>query len=71
MEYAASHPDRVERVILASTLPTHGPEQEAAMQAALEARSAEPWYGRRSPGMRTLARHSKLRPRRASPTVPS
>lgn len=44
MEYAASHPDRVEHLILASTLPTHGPEQEAAMQAALETRSAEPWY---------------------------
>jgi pimeloyl-ACP methyl ester carboxylesterase len=44
MEYAATHPDRVERLILASTLPHHGPEQEAAMQQAVEARQAEPWY---------------------------
>jgi proline iminopeptidase len=44
VEYAASHPDRVERVILASTLPRHGPEQEAAMQRAVEARAGEPWY---------------------------
>src|SRR5512142_7293 len=41
MEYAASHPDRVEHLILASTLPTHGPEQEAATQAAHQTRSAE------------------------------
>ncbi len=44
VEYAASHPDRVERLILASTLPRHGPEQEAAMQRAVEAREGEPWY---------------------------
>lgn len=44
MEYAAAYPDRVERLILASTLPRHGPDQEAAMQEALESRSAEPWY---------------------------
>jgi proline-specific peptidase len=44
VEYAASHPDRVERLILASTLPRHGPEQEATMQRAVEAREAEPWY---------------------------
>lgn len=43
-EYAATHPDRVERLILASTLPRHGPEQEAAMQQAIEARRGEPWY---------------------------
>jgi pimeloyl-ACP methyl ester carboxylesterase len=43
-EYAASHPDRVERLILASTLSRHGPEQEAAMQQAVEARQGEPWY---------------------------
>jgi len=45
VEYAASHPDRVERLILASTLPRHGPEQDAAMQQAVEARQGEPWYG--------------------------
>ena len=44
IEYAAAHPDRVERLILASTLPRHGAEQEAAMQQAVEARQGEPWY---------------------------
>ena len=44
VEYAARHPDRVERLILASTLSRHGPEQEAAMQQAVEARQGEPWY---------------------------
>jgi pimeloyl-ACP methyl ester carboxylesterase len=44
IEYAATHPDNVERLILASTLPRHGPEQEAAMQRAVEARHGEPWY---------------------------
>ena len=42
--YAARHPASVERLILASTLPRHGPEQEAAMQAAIEAKAGEPWY---------------------------
>jgi proline iminopeptidase len=42
--YASSHPERVERLILASTLPRHGPEQEAVMQAAIEQRAGEPWY---------------------------
>jgi len=45
MEYAATHPDRVERLILASTLPRHGPEQAAVMQQAVAAREGEPWYG--------------------------
>ncbi len=44
VEYAASHPDRVERLILASTLSRHGPDQEAAMQRAVEARQGEAWY---------------------------
>jgi pimeloyl-ACP methyl ester carboxylesterase len=44
VEYAAKHPDRVERLILASTLARHGPEQEAAMQEAVEARKDEPWH---------------------------
>ena len=44
VEYAARHPDRVERLILASTLPRHGPEQDAAMQQAVEARQGEEWY---------------------------
>jgi pimeloyl-ACP methyl ester carboxylesterase len=42
--YASKHPERVERLILASTLPRHGPEQEVVMQAAVEARAGEPWY---------------------------
>jgi pimeloyl-ACP methyl ester carboxylesterase len=42
--YAARFPGRVERLILASTAPRFGPEQEAAMQAGVEARSGEPWY---------------------------
>ena len=44
VEFAASHPDRVERVILASTLARHGPEQDAAMQQGVEARKDEPWH---------------------------
>jgi proline-specific peptidase len=42
--YAARHPERVERLILASTLVRHGPEEEAAMQAAITAHENEPWY---------------------------
>jgi proline-specific peptidase len=42
--YTSRHPERVERLILASTLPRHGPEQEAVMQAAIEQRAGEPWY---------------------------
>jgi pimeloyl-ACP methyl ester carboxylesterase len=42
--YAARHPERVERLILASSLSRHGSEQEAAMQAAVERRAGEPWY---------------------------
>ncbi len=42
--YAARHPERVERLILASTLPRWGPEQGAAMERSIEARAGEPWY---------------------------
>jgi proline iminopeptidase len=42
--YAARHPESVERLILASTLPRHGPEQEAALQAAIETKAGESWY---------------------------
>ena len=42
--YAARHPERVERLILASTLARFSPEQEAAMAAAVEAHADEPWY---------------------------
>ncbi len=42
--YAARHPGRVERLVLASTLARFQSEQEAAMQAGIEARAGEPWY---------------------------
>jgi pimeloyl-ACP methyl ester carboxylesterase len=42
--YAARHPERVERVVLASTLARFQAEQEAAMQAAMATRSDEPWF---------------------------
>jgi pimeloyl-ACP methyl ester carboxylesterase len=44
MAYAARHPERVERLILASTLARFSSEQEAAMAAAVEAHAGEPWY---------------------------
>jgi len=44
MNYAATYPDRVERLILASTLPRWATEQEASMTAAMEACADEPWY---------------------------
>jgi len=42
--YAAEHPARVERLVLASSLARFGPGQEAAMQAGMEKRSGQPWY---------------------------
>ena len=42
--YAAKHPGRVGKLILASTLARFGPGQKAAMQAGMELRSAQPWY---------------------------
>jgi proline iminopeptidase len=42
--YAARHPERVERLILASTLARFSPEQEGAMAAAVEGHADEPWY---------------------------
>jgi proline-specific peptidase len=44
IEYAARHPERVERLVLASTLVRFAPEQESAMEAAMAARRGEPWY---------------------------
>jgi pimeloyl-ACP methyl ester carboxylesterase len=44
MDYAAKHPERVDRLILASTLPRWASEQEAAMGVAIEANAGEPWY---------------------------
>jgi proline iminopeptidase len=42
--YAARHPERVERLILASTSPRFSPEHIAATEKAMEARSGEAWY---------------------------
>lgn len=42
--YAARHPERVERLILASTLARWAPDQEAAMEAAVASHADEPWY---------------------------
>jgi proline-specific peptidase len=42
--YAAEHPDRVDRLVLASTLARFAAEQEAVMQAAMDAKAGEPWY---------------------------
>jgi pimeloyl-ACP methyl ester carboxylesterase len=42
--YAATHPDRVEKLVLASTLARFGPEQDQAMKQGMEARADEPWY---------------------------
>ncbi len=42
--YAAKYPARVRKLVLASTLARFAPEQEAAMHAAMEKRSNEPWY---------------------------
>jgi len=42
--YAAAHPDRVEKLVLASTLARFGQEQTDAMTAAMERRAGEPWY---------------------------
>jgi pimeloyl-ACP methyl ester carboxylesterase len=42
--YAARHPERVERLVLASTGARFSAEQIGAMERAVEARSGEPWY---------------------------
>jgi proline iminopeptidase len=44
MAYAARYPERVGRLILASTLARWAPEQESAMNEAMAAHEAEPWY---------------------------
>lgn len=43
MAYAAAHPGRVSRLVLASTLARFGPEQEAAMKHGMEKRLGQPW----------------------------
>ena len=42
--YAATHPERVERLVLASTLARFAAEQEHAMIAGMERHADEPWY---------------------------
>jgi pimeloyl-ACP methyl ester carboxylesterase len=42
--YAARHPERVERLVLASSAARFGPEQTKAMEAAIATRTDEPWY---------------------------
>jgi proline iminopeptidase len=42
--YAAHYPERVERLVLASTLSRFAAEQEAAMRAGMEKRSGASWY---------------------------
>ena len=42
--YAARHPERVERLILASTLARWAPGQEEAMQESMASHAGEPWY---------------------------
>jgi pimeloyl-ACP methyl ester carboxylesterase len=44
VEYAASQPDRVERLILASTLARNSPEAAAAMEQSVASRQDEPWH---------------------------
>jgi pimeloyl-ACP methyl ester carboxylesterase len=44
IDYAARHPEHVERLILASTAARFSAEQNAAMEEAMEARAGEPWY---------------------------
>jgi proline-specific peptidase len=44
MDYASTHPARIERLILASTLPRWASEQRADMEAAMDACAGEPWY---------------------------
>jgi proline iminopeptidase len=44
MTYAARHPERVERLILASTLARWSPQQEEAMNAWADLHAGEPWY---------------------------
>ncbi len=43
MAYAAAHPGRVQKLVLASTLPRFGPEQDAAMHIGMERRLSQPW----------------------------
>ena len=65
IEYAATHPDRVERLILASTLPRHG--AGAGGRDAAGGRGAR----RASPGTTTRSTRSRPSCRASSPTAAS
>jgi proline iminopeptidase len=41
--YAAKYPERVSRLVLASTLARFGPEQEKAMRSGMDKRLGQPW----------------------------
>lgn len=43
MAYASAFPDRVRRLVLASTLARFGPEQDKAMRQGMDKRLAQPW----------------------------
>jgi pimeloyl-ACP methyl ester carboxylesterase len=45
MAYASSCPERVGRLVLASTLARFSAEHASAMEAAMASRADEPWYG--------------------------
>jgi pimeloyl-ACP methyl ester carboxylesterase len=42
--YAAAHPERVEKVVLASTLARFAEEHNAAMESGMQSRSGDPWH---------------------------
>jgi pimeloyl-ACP methyl ester carboxylesterase len=42
--YAAAYPERVEKLVLASTLARFADEQNAAMEAGMQSKVDEPWY---------------------------
>jgi proline-specific peptidase len=44
IDYAARHPDRVEKLVLASTLARFAEEQVGAMEAGMAAKAGELWY---------------------------
>ncbi len=43
MAYAATHPGRVGKLVLASTLARFGPDQESAMRKGMDKRAGQPW----------------------------
>jgi len=53
--YAAAHSERVEKLVLASTVACFAEEQEAAMVRMMETRSAEPWYADAREARNTIA----------------